>query len=314
MLEATPNPRWRMLGASVPGASHVRVGIGNQDSIAWLSGEDKERPWVVLAVSDGHGSEKSFRSSLGASLAVEMAQETGRFFLTGETRRANLSSVKRIAEEKLPQVLVRQWREAVERHHAEYPFTTEELSRLERREGQAARRIVEDNPLLAYGATLIASLISDDFIAYLQLGDGDILSVSLSGEVSRPIPADHRLIANETTSLCSPDSWKDFRFAFHVISEQPPALIMMSTDGYANSFRNDDEFRKVGPDLLELVRSEGIDRLEVSLAGWLKEASEEGSGDDVTVGIGIWLGVVGSETAESSKGLEADSYQNDERK
>lgn len=89
---------------------------------------------------------------------------------------------------------------------------------------------------------------------------------------------------------------------------------MLSTDGYANSFRNDDDFRKVGPDLLELVRSEGIDRLEASLAGWLEEASEVGSGDDVTVGIAIWLGSVKSETAESSNRSEADSYQNDEGK
>jgi hypothetical protein len=40
---------------------------------------------------------------------------------------------------------------------------------------------------------------------------------------------------------------------------------------------------RVGPDLRELIRGGGLDSVSWDLVGWLAEASELGSGDDVTV-------------------------------
>jgi hypothetical protein len=205
--------------------------------------------------------------------------------------------------------LVRRWREAVEAHLQEDPLSPGELATLEQKDGAAARRLVEATPLLAYGTTLLIVLVTDAAILYLQLGDGDVLTVSAAGEVARPVPADARLFANETTSLCSRQAWRDFRIgvqplradgdgpangpsapAAHADSAAPalpaaPALILVSTDGYANSFRDEAGFQRVGSDLLELVRAEGIDAVDASLEGWLSEASRLGSGDDVTLGV-----------------------------
>jgi len=111
------------------------------------------------------------------------------------------------------------------------------------------------------------------------------LLVSEQGEVGRPLPKDERLFANETTSLCSRNAWSDFRFGFQSLVGAPPALILVSTDGYANSFVNEEAFFKVGKDVLEILLSDGVETVERSLEPWLVEASETGSGDDITLAI-----------------------------
>ena len=278
-------PEWRIVGKSVRGASHVRVGLPNQDAIRWLPESGAGLP-LVLAVSDGHGSAKCFRSSVGAGLAVKAATQVLSGFLEDLPEPLNFSAVKRWAVENLPREIVRCWREDVADHVFESPLRHEELERLDAKVDAGKRRQVMLDPILAYGATLLIVLVAESFILYLQLGDGDILTVSETGEVSRaPLPADERLFGNETTSLCFQDAWREFRAHFQVISGPPPALILVSSDGYANSFRDEAGFLQVGADILDMIRSDGLDAVNEDLETWLTEASENGSGDDVTLGI-----------------------------
>jgi hypothetical protein len=62
----------------------------------------------------------------------------------------------------------------------------------------------------------------------------------------------------------------------------PPALVLLTTDGYSNAFVNDDAFRKVATDILQMCQTEGWGFLQEQLPIWLEEASRIGSGDDVT--------------------------------
>jgi hypothetical protein len=156
---------------------------------------------------------------------------------------------------------------------------------LEKKDGAGARKLVEENPLLAYGATSLTVAVEDSFILYLQLGDGEILIVSESGEVSKALPDDERLFANETTSLCLAGAERDFRSRLQQLTDTRPALLLVSTDGYVNSFSDDAGFMKVGSDLLEMMRAEGFDSVNASLKGWLEEATRAGSGDDTTVAV-----------------------------
>ena len=64
-----------------------------------------------------------------------------------------------------------------------------------------------------------------------------------------------------------------------------PALLLAATDGYANSFQDDGGFLKVGADLLDILNAAGATYLHTHLADWLTEASQAGSGDDITVGV-----------------------------
>ncbi len=290
MSGGKPSLKWRAIGRSVIGASHIRSGMPNQDAIRL---PDEVEGALILAVSDGHGSSRYFRSDRGARMAVDCSVTLLKEFLKGQPDLTNLSSIKRTADERLPQELVRRWHAAVAEDLSREPLTSEELTILERKESSKARQSVERKPMLAYGATLLAVVVTEAFIFYLQLGDGDILTVSEDGEVSRPIPHDPRLMANQTTSLCADDAWRDVIVRLQAVVGKPPALILLSTDGYANSFVNEEAFLKVGSDILDIIQESGLAFVEKDLESWLTEASRAGSGDDITMGIVCRMDVPG---------------------
>jgi hypothetical protein len=185
----------------------------------------------------------------------------------------------------LAQAIVQAWREAVMAHLAANPFTEQEWAKLPPKEVAQAKLAILANPPIAYGATLLAVFATESEILYLQLGDGDILCVDQHGGTTRPMPADNRLIANQTTSLCQSSAVEDFRAAhFRAAEGPPPALILVSSDGYSNSFQSDEDFLRVGPDYLELLRQYGPEKVEAQLQKILPEASRKGSGDDITLG------------------------------
>src|ERR671921_88831 len=65
---------WRIIGESVPGASHLRAGTPNQDAILQLRESARSLP-LILSLSDGHGSDKCFRSDRGSRFAVKKAAQ-----------------------------------------------------------------------------------------------------------------------------------------------------------------------------------------------------------------------------------------------
>jgi hypothetical protein len=244
----------------------------NQDAIGWVENADCAGS-VLLAVADGHGSAKCFRSHYGSRFAIDAA-------------RSLLGAGERPDPERLPADLVLRWRQSVGRHLDEDPISARSLLQLERKLGKDARRSVESDPVLAYGSTLVAALVSESSLFYTQLGDGDILTVSTEGDVSRPLPREDR-IGDETASLATLDAAREVQIQISRTPEPMPALILLATDGYAKSFREDDGFLAVGPDLLRIIHTEGIAPITENLELWLKEASELGSGDDITVGV-LW--------------------------
>ncbi|HYO62499.1 MAG TPA: PP2C family serine/threonine-protein phosphatase [Pyrinomonadaceae bacterium] len=306
MAEDESPPEWRVTGETVPGASHLRAGIPNQDAILQVRESGRGLP-LVVSVSDGHGSDKCFRSDRGSRFAVREAAQLVIEFLEEARGHAELTRLESRAGEDLPREFVRRWREAVEADLKARPFAGEELEALEKRDGPAARKLVEDNPLLAYGATSLTVAVAESFVLYLQLGDGEILNVSEAGGVVRALPEDERLFANETTSLCTPDAEENFRVRLRPLEEERPALILLSTDGYVNSFSDSAGFFKVGSDLLEMLRSDGFDPVSASLRGWLEEATRSGSGDDCTLGLICRMDALRSvEAAPAAGGSKAE--------
>jgi hypothetical protein len=120
---------WRVIGKSVRGASHRRVSAPNQDAIRWHPDSPSGLP-LMVAVSDGHGSAKSFRSHLGAKLAVKTALEVLQDFLAGQPDATTLSAIKHIAAERLPLRLEMKWKEAVTEDIDQKPFSTAEQNAL----------------------------------------------------------------------------------------------------------------------------------------------------------------------------------------
>ena len=277
---------WRVIGRSVRGASHVRSGLENQDAIGWLP--EDGGPRVVMSVADGHGSAKSFRSATGARFAVAASNELAAELLTPGGS-SELSWIKDRLEEDAPRRIVRQWRAMVDQDLESAPFTEGELDALREKDGQHALDLVEKDPYLAYGSTLVTAVATESFMAFWQIGDGDVVTVSVAGGASRPLPADERLIANETTSLCSADAWRLFRVG---VFGTPVPVIMISTDGFANSFLDDDGFFQFGSDVLRMLAENGPDSVGDQLDGWLSQMTRQGSGDDISLAVACMPGAL----------------------
>lgn len=298
---------WQCASESVRGAAHLRANLPNQDAIKLFSQSGSGLP-TILAVSDGHGSAKSFRSHKGSLLAVEIAVEVIKeLFLDGSFSDRNFSMLETVASELLPQRIAHEWKKAVNRD-LDLPedcpinqkglacrpnFTDEEYQILIQKEDAKAWQTVENNHFIAYGATLLSVLVTERFIIYLQLGDGDILQVDTEGNTTWPLTPDNRLIANQTTSLCMVRAEDEFRVCVEQYSpsmrirarRQVPALILAATDGYANSFSTNEGFSKIGQDYRQMFKESSNNDIRQQLKAILQETSEKGSGDDITLGL-----------------------------
>jgi len=264
---------WDITAESVSGSAHIRRNKPCQDYQDYKRYDDAAVPCICLAVADGHGSEKSPKSALGAEIAVRKSLEKLQAFAQGVSQKP-FDVINTFAQEQLSRHIVKEWTDAV-------------------RAKEPARA---DLPtlFLEYGSTLLSVLITPQYILYLQLGDGDILCVAADGSVNRPIPKNPRLFANETTSLSmidkrtgQPNGWLETSIVLAPIADpqSTPALIIVSTDGYANSFSSEAGFLQVGSDMLSIIQTDGWAKVKRELVGWLKEATAIGSGDDITVGL-----------------------------
>lgn len=299
--EPSAKRSWLIAGASVRGASHVREGLPNQDALAALHPAPAAGGLpVAVAVADGHGAARHFRSGTGSRFAAEAAVA----IVTEASVRMDTAAedeLSRIVGEELPARIVERWNEQTRSHLRQEPITGEEWRGLELAEGGTAVDAVRADPLLAYGATLLCAFVTERLIVLLQLGDGDILAVAEDGTTTRPVPADARLDGNLTTSICRPGAESDFRSAILPFATAPVSLLLLSTDGYANSFRTDADFLKVGGDFLRLFRERGSAAVEAQLPDILDHASQEGSGDDITLGLFYRAGGASADPAADAR-------------
>lgn len=282
--EARLMPRsTRVAGTSVCGVSHIRDGLPNQDALALWQGCAQERDCIVAAVADGHGGSRHFRSAQGSRFAVNAAVNAMRRF-AAEWEAADPDQQIRMATSTLPEAIVAEWNEHVRQHLESAPIAETEWQAFEKASIENARQQLQEEPRLAYGATLIAALVTSRQILLLQVGDGDAVLVASDGTASHPIPTDGRLNGEFTTSICRRDAAADFR---HTILTQDgrAALLMLATDGYSNSFRTDADFLQVGTDFLHMVRQDGVDLVSKQLPQILEHASANGSGDDITLAL-----------------------------
>jgi protein phosphatase 2C-like protein len=270
--------RARVAGATVPGAVHLRAGRPNQDSVRWLPpGGEGDR--VVMAVSDGHGSSTSPRSGLGSAFAVAIATDV-LWQLPDPVSAASIAAAVT--------TIATRWTWQVKDHLDRNPLTASELGRLScrRDDGPGAPEVITpERPTVVYGATLLFAVVSSRELALGQLGDGDVVVVDENGLAARPLPVDERLMAHATTSLSDDDPVSSLRT--RIMGTAHNRLVLLSSDGYANSFSNDEAFLQVGRDILRAADAGGIGAIRSSLPGWLAETTRDGAGDDIGVTVAV---------------------------
>lgn len=280
----SPANGWQIVSATVRGAAHERNDAPNQDKFSWWQAAG-DMTFAVLCVADGHGGSEYTRSDTGARLAVEQAQ----MLLVNEvlprikdgSAREDMAQFKKQLAHQLPKDLLNRWLNSVSQHADDHPISGNGSSDSN---AENPKKIQEISPEQRYGTTILAALLTPTLHLYIQLGDGDILTLSAEGEVTRPpFEKDGHLLANHTTSLCSKEAWRFVRIHFQPIVTKPPVLVMLATDGYVNSFAEDAAFKQVARDFCDAIHHDGPAHVASQLIGWLKETSHAGSGDDISV-------------------------------
>lgn len=271
---------WFVTAKSVRGNDHIERNIPKQDALGFIKGEN----FIIMALADGHGASIHFRSQTGAEIAVNTAKK----ILLQITKEMNkdLVSLSEQVKLSLAKQMSDEWNREVDDHLKHNHFTEEEAEMVRQNyKRKSAWDILKLEPKIAYGSTLISVLLTDSYLTLLQIGDGDILTVGKNRHVVKPLPDDTDVSGNETKSLCMNESWREFRSDLIEVREDYPVLIITSTDGFSKSYPNKEDFFKIGPDLLDLISSQGTDYVEKNLESMLTETSSRGSWDDITVGI-----------------------------
>lgn len=274
---------WSLASKSVRGAIHERKSIVNQDYVSSYVGKDG---WpIIMSLSDGHGGSKYFRSDVGSKQAVDSAIHTLRVFYDETKGLENPKMVKILAENILGERLVGDWLDHIMDYHDKNNFKIWELCRLAYEENQEASNAVEANYKIAYGATSVSVMITPHWILYAILGDGDILCVTSKKSVYQPIKGNKNEDTTQTSSLVNSDAAKRYKFGLQSV-DNFPSLILMSTDGYENSYPDNRDYLNIGPEYYNMISSLGKEwKSKLDLEKILTYVTTQGSGDDVTLGI-----------------------------
>jgi serine/threonine protein phosphatase PrpC len=265
--------RQYVFGESVQGASHKRTGVECQDSIGKIECDDGT---LILAVADGHGSKSCPYSKTGSKIAVNVFCSVMKKFHDGykDNIEMLLTYLNREGDTKVAQAVDSEWKRRVLKVHANNKREVPLLEDGEKNKQEIWRQ---------YGSTLVGLMITPVFLFAFQLGDGDISYIDDNG--FDQVLHTEKILGTETHSLSKIDSWKraisavrrrdsnsDTQFAF-----------LLSTDGFANSYKNEAEFIKTCMDYYSMLKEHGAEAVNDNLKAWLTETSEMGCGDDITL-------------------------------
>lgn len=260
---------FRVFTAVVRGAAHERIGLPLQDA----AGYDDADGRLAVAVADGHGSRRHFRSGRGSELAVQAGIRLADWPGLAAGQATGLLSAVR--SELVPELAGR-WRRAVGKDLAEYPLTDAERQAI----------LPGEDVTVPYGSTLLLALATWPWLVLCQIGDGDIIAVDRAGSAVAPVPGDPLLDGRFTTSLCQPDAAGAFRVAVVDLNRSPLAALLLATDGFGNAQTAEPWQPAFGADLLRLAREHGPDWVGEQLPAWVARcASAEGSGDDAAAAV-----------------------------
>ena len=265
-----------VFGKSVKGATHEKNGLPLQDNCKIEEISDKI---TIIAVADGHGSSKCPRSDRGSLIAVNTFCTVMKNYLLNYGKEKDgltnlVTFLNREGDMRFAQDICEEWQARVKQSYYK----------------NKAENVKDDNGntdwkkvYSLYGTTLLGMLITDTFVFSFQIGDGDINYVTAE-EIS-PLVEPERFLGTETHSLSKVDAWRKAVASVRRknADEDTPYMYMLSTDGFVNSYISQEEFYKTCREYYEMIGQHGYEAVRNNLEKWLKETSELGCGDDITV-------------------------------
>ena len=255
------------------GASHIKKNKECQD--ASLSYQDEN--CAIAVVCDGHGGDDYVRSAIGSKFASAIAKKNIQKFLLGMDKEKFLLNPDKQLK-ILEASIISHWNESVSDYHSKHPFDEAELIVVSEK---AKKRYLEDGKIWsAYGTTLIAVAMNEDYWFAIHIGDGKCVAINHAGEFKQPIPWDPKCFLNATTSICDSDAIDNFR---HFYSDKLPAAVFVGSDGIDDCFNNNEQLYNLYKTVLYSFATTDFKEACDGLADYLPRLSAKGSGDDVSI-------------------------------
>ena len=268
------------------GVDHIRRNVCCQDAVAKYNDDTMSS----AVVSDGHGSPQYFRSDFGAEIAVQAALDCVKAFVSkvelgeGDGELSNKISLKDLIDKRrchdllkgLQKSILIKWHEKVDEHYSSNPFDDDVLSSLP---DKYQKRYRTGDIYGAYGATLIATVVTEKFWFGLHMGDGHCVVVNKDYTITHPIPWDENCHDEVTTSICQNDAIDNFRYYFDT---EIPYAIYIGSDGVDDSYDNDEMLDSLYRGI-SIVFGQSFDVGVSEVDEYIKVITQKGKGDDTSI-------------------------------
>jgi len=306
-------PIYRSFAQFTKGASHIKHGLGCQDFAACHDHYADEKLAVAI-VADGHGSPQYFRSDTGSSKAVEQAMSGIKAFVANTVFTAENISNAEIYDKlrRLASSIIGSWKEAVEADEKSRPLKDDKNTLT--LEDKYRKRYLKDDPVPehihhAYGTTLIAVAVTENYWFGLHVGDGKCEVLFENGQWAQPIPWDQKCFLNSTTSICDDNALFEFRYWFGYRdlngavfefaygpdcdgidsarkSGTKPVAIFIGSDGVDDTYpvhENEKHLKYLYRTVVLSFSKDGFESTKNQIKGLAEKLAEQGSQDDVSM-------------------------------
>ena len=271
MMSITNGKEVFLLNESVRGYSHILKNLPCQD----FSDNYQDYKKIILTACDGHGGRIYIRSDRGSKFASDAAIKVLKKY-----RRNQIECM--IANNNLDAIkfeILCKWNELVEQDYSRNPFAEEETNGLDENELFDLRL----NPVLAYGSTLNAALITSKYIVCVQIGDGGMFLITEQG-YQTVFEENDENVANVTYSLCGDKAFNNI--FVNVFDSSDVKGVVLCTDGVLGPYQTYSNFEE---NFISPIEQTILEEGELA-AEQIKEfitvlGEEKGNGDDVSLSI-----------------------------
>lgn len=228
-----------------------------------------------MAVADGHGASRYFRSSLGSKLAIEAFQNICQML---NKRKGNLT----IDEESVKRAFISEWDRLVEKHFCHHPFSSNELDRLTE---DKDREYVQNCFYYAYGTNFHGFAFGNGYCFALSIGDGGITIINSDGSFIDPFDEfQDENVANYTCSLCDDRGMTNLHLKTFTL--QSIDAIAVATDGTMNPFQTFSNFAIAMVLPFDGIREDEYKIIRRDCRCFVSDlANKNGSGDDCSLAV-----------------------------
>jgi serine/threonine protein phosphatase PrpC len=267
------------LVTSPTGASHLDKGLPCQDACMVSQQFYRGQPYMVLAVADGHGSEKYSRSEIGSHLAMEAVHQAATDLMMAldeircEDEEKWLGKAHTNINHRFQRQLLSYWKKLVMDHAENNPEEGVEPT--------------SEASMNRYGTTIVVAIVVEDWVILGVLGDSTIYTVlECDGEIS----VQERLTLSSTGVGLGTDSMVSSNAIYAWRTENIPIgftksqnnytlkMLLLTSDGMPDSLTDP---KKSVQSIYENTQAQGIDWLQSILPQQLAQWSKDGVGDDM---------------------------------